>query len=150
MNQSKYEEIMQHLIDYLTNLPSKSEIPVAAAIIDKNLEIVSKSINLITTDLDPTAHAEIVAIRQAAKKLQNNRLDSYSLISTLEPCLMCSGAISQARINKVIFGAYEPKTGFVSSLFPTIKEFQPKLEVLGGVLEDKCSKILTNWFSLKR
>ena len=132
------------------NLPSKSEIPVAAAIIDENLEIVSKSINQITTDLDPTAHAEIVAIRQAAKKLQNNRLDSYSLISTLEPCLMCSGAISQARINKVIFGAYEPKTGFVSSLFPTIKEFQPKLEVLGGVLEDKCSKILTNWFSLKR
>jgi tRNA(adenine34) deaminase len=150
MNQSKYEEIMQHLIDYLMNLPSKSEIPVAAAIIDENLEIVSKSINLITTDLDPTAHAEIVAIRQAAKKLQNNRLDSYSLISTLEPCLMCAGAISQARINKVIFGAYEPKTGFVSSLFPTIKEFQPKLEVLGGVLEDKCSKILTNWFSLKR
>ena len=150
MNQSKYEEIMQHLIDYLTNLPSKSEIPVAAAIIDENLEIVSKSINLIITDLDPTAHAEIVAIRQAAKKLQKNRLDSYSLISTLEPCLMCSGAISQARINKVIFGAYEPKTGFVSSLFPTIKEFQPKLEVLGGVLEDKCSKILTNWFSLKR
>ena len=150
MNQSKYEENMQHLIDYLMNHPSKSEIPVAAAIIDKNLEIVSKSINLITTDLDPTAHAEIVAIRQAAKKLQNNRLDSYSLISTLEPCLMCSGAISQARINKVIFGAYEPKTGFVSSLFPTIKEFQPKLEVLGGVLEDKCSKILTNWFSLKR
>ena len=123
---------------------------MSAAIIDKNLEIVSKSINLITTDLDPTAHAEIVAIRQAAKKLQNNRLDSYSLISTLEPCLMCSGAISQARINKVIFGAYEPKTGFVSSLFPTIKEFQPKLEVLSGVLEDKCSKILTNWFSLKR
>lgn len=150
MNQSKYEEIMQHLIDYLTNLPSKSEIPVAAAIIDENLEIVSQSINLMATDLDPTAHAEIVAIRQAAKKLQNNRLDSYSLISTLEPCLMCAGAISQARINKVIFGAYEPKTGFVSSLFPTIKEFQPKLEVLGGVLEDKCSKILTNWFSLKR
>ena len=150
MNQSKYEEIMQQLIDYLLNHPSKSEIPVAAAIIDKNLEIVSKSINLITTDLDPTAHAEIVAIRQAAKKIQNNRLDTYSLISTLEPCLMCAGAMSQARINKVIFGAYEPKTGFVSSLFPTIKEFQPKLEVLGGVLEDKCSKILTNWFSLKR
>ncbi len=150
MNRSKYEEIMQHLIDYLMCLSSTSEIPVAAAIIDENLEIVSKSINLITTALDPTAHAEIVAIRQAAKKLENHRLDSFSLISTLEPCLMCSGAISQSRINKVIFGAYEPKTGFISSLFPTIKEFQPELEVLGGVLEDKCSNILINWFSSKR
>jgi tRNA(adenine34) deaminase len=141
---------MQNLLFEIEGSKPTQDIPVASAILNSDDEIITLQFNKNIELNDPTAHSELLAIRTASKVLKISRLDDFSLISTLEPCLMCSGAIIQSRINKVIFGAFEPKTGFVSSLFPTIKEFTPKIEVIGGVLETECSKVMTKWFSEKR
>ena len=145
-----YEQIMNRLLVEIEKPTSKDEIPVSAAVLDSQNQIIALEINRNIELSDPSAHAELLAIKSAAKKLETARLDEFALISTLEPCFMCSGVIIQSRINKVIFGAFEPKTGFIVSLFPTIKEFKPNIEVISGVLESECSKIMSEWFSKKR
>jgi tRNA(adenine34) deaminase len=145
-----YEQIMSELLLVIKKSSPRDEIPVSAAVVNSQNKIVAIEINKNIELSDPSAHAELLAIKSASKKLNTSRLDDFILISTLEPCLMCTGVIIQSRINKVIFGAFEPKTGFIVSLFPTIKEFKPDIEVISGVLESECSKILTEWFSKKR
>jgi tRNA(adenine34) deaminase len=145
-----YEQIMGELLLVIKKSSPRDDIPVSAAVVNSQNKIVAIEINKNIELSDPSAHAELLAIKSASKKLNTARLDDYILISTLEPCLMCTGVIIQSRINKVIFGAFEPKTGFIVSLFPTIKEFKPDIEVISGVLESECSKILTEWFSKKR
>jgi tRNA(adenine34) deaminase len=145
-----YEQIMGELLLVIKKSSPRDDIPVSAAVVNSQNKIVAIEINKNIELSDPSAHAELLAIKSASKKLNTSRLDDFILISTLEPCLMCTGVIIQSRINKVIFGAFEPKTGFIVSLFPTIKEFKPDIEVISGVLESECSKILTEWFSKKR
>lgn len=145
-----YEQIMSKLILEITKSSSSEDIPVSAAVLNYQNEIIALEKNRNIELNDPSAHAELLAIKAASKKLNTSRLDDFTLISTLEPCLMCSGVIIQSRINKVIFGAFESKTGFIVSLFPTIKEFKPNIEVIGGVLESECSKVMSEWFSKKR
>ncbi|MBN2515686.1 MAG: nucleoside deaminase, partial [Deltaproteobacteria bacterium] len=100
----------------------------------------------------PSAHAEILAIRRAAERIGNYRLVGTTLYVTLEPCIMCAGAIIQARISKVIFGAYDPKGGGVSSRYTILHDHRLNhtVEVVGGILEGECSQILSGFFRKKR
>jgi len=127
------------------------EVPVGAVIVN-NDGIVAKAHNQPISKNDPTSHAEINAIRIAAKKLSNYRLSNCNLYVTLEPCAMCYGAIVQSRISKVIFGAFDKKTGVCGSCqnFENLRCFNHLPEIKSGVLEYKCSILLSSFFKSKR
>ena len=144
----QYSDLMSELLKDLAEMSNSVDVPVGALVLDKNLEVIAKSFNNRVEKNDPTAHAEIEVIRIAGQKLNNWRLDDCTLIVTLEPCQMCSGAILQSRISRVVFGAFEPKTGFLVS-----RNSHPEntnIEIIGGVMEEESSKILSNWFRDKR
>lgn len=125
----------------------KKEVPIGA-VIAKGKDILAKAHNIKETSHSPTAHAEILAIQTASQKLLNWRLEDCTLYVTLEPCLMCAGAILQSRISKVIIGALDPKAGAVISLYQTLND--PRLnhrpKVVTNVLEQECSQILKDFF----
>lgn len=128
----------------------KEEVPVGAVIVFEK-EIVSRAYNEPIAKNDPTAHAEIIAIRKAGSKRKNYRLSGCDLFVTLEPCAMCLGAAVHARIRKLVFGALDPKSGAVESVmkFP-LDKMNHRVEIAGGVLADECSKILRDFFKKKR
>ena len=144
----RYSVLMSELLKELAEMSNSVDVPVGALILDKNLEVIAKSFNNRVEKNDPTAHAEIEAIRIAGQKLNNWRLDDCTLIVTLEPCQMCSGAILQSRISRVVFGAFEPKTGFLVS--QNSHSENTNIEIISGVMEEESSKILSNWFRDKR
>ena len=130
----------------------RDEVPVGAVIVDKNNNILASNGNRVIELSDPTAHAEILCIREATRKIKNERLIDCTIFSTLEPCSMCSSAISLARIKKLFFGAYDHKTGAVES---GIKYFQTsscnhKPEFYGGFKEKDSESILSSYFKMKR
>ena len=129
----------------------KNEVPVGAIIVMKD-KIISQAHNLPITQNDSTAHAEINAIRSASKNLGNYRLTGTTLYVTLEPCAMCYGAIVHARISRLVFGAYDPKTGVCDSSIKLHDQacFNHTPEIIGGVLEEDCSLILKDFFKEKR
>jgi tRNA(adenine34) deaminase len=125
---------------------------VGALIVNEAGEIISFGKNEREKDNDPTAHAEIVAIRKASEKISNWRLDGFTLIVTLEPCVMCAGAILQSRIKRLVFGAFDQKAGAVGSSLDVIRDVRSlnNVEVVSGVLEKVCAKLLTDFFATKR
>ena len=127
------------------------DVPVGAIVINAEGVVVGKGFNEREANNDPTAHAEIVAIRNASSRLQKSRLDGCTLIVTLEPCAMCAGAIAQSRISKVIFGAWDEKAGAVGSVWDVLRDPRSifKVEVTSGVLENKCAELLTEFFKDK-
>ena len=130
----------------------RDEVPVGALIVDKNNNILASNGNRIIELSDPTAHAEILCIREASKKVKNERLTDCTIFSSLEPCIMCATAISYARIKKLFFGAYDYKTGAVES---GIKYFETsscnhKPEFYGGFKEKESELILKSYFKMKR
>ena len=128
------------------------EVPVGAVLVSKSGELIACGHNQPITTLDPTAHAEIVVIREAAKRLKNYRLPGTTLYVTLEPCAMCVGALVQARVDRIVFGALEPKTGAIQSAhrFFESAQFNHYPQILGGVLETECSELISKFFMLKR
>jgi len=128
-----------------------NEVPVGAVLVLDN-KIIASSHNHTIIENDPTAHAEIKAIRIASKKIGNHRLIGSSLYVTLEPCAMCYGAIVHARISRLVFGAHEPKSGVCGSSIKLNEYdfFNHKPEITSGVLEEDCSSILKNFFKKKR
>ena len=146
---SQDQEIMSDLLEYLKNSPAVMEVPVAAAIYDKNLKRVAIAHNLRELTSDPSAHAEVVALRKAGQVFSNWNLEGLSLYVTLEPCLMCAGAILQSKISKVVFGAFNPETTSQPNI-ELLRNANPQLEVVGGVNEEECSTYLTQWFSEQR
>lgn len=143
--------MMKNALQFAKQAADKGEVPIGCVIV-RNDEIVASSHNLIETTHDPSAHAEIVAIRDAAKKLGTPRLTDCDLYVTLEPCPMCAQAISFARIRRLYFGAYDPKGGGVEH-GPRIFE-QPTChhapEVIGGLMETECGDVLKAFFKAKR
>jgi tRNA(adenine34) deaminase len=127
------------------------DVPVGAIVVNKDGIVVGKGSNEREANNDPTAHAEIVAIRNAANRLQNSRLDGCTLIVTLEPCAMCAGAIAQSRISHVIFGAWDEKAGAVGSVWDVLRDPRSifKVEVTAGVLEQECAALLKDFFADK-
>ena len=144
----RYSDLMSELLKELAEMSNSIDVPVGALVLDENLEVIAKSFNNRVEKNDPTAHAEIEAIRIAGQKLNNWRLDNCTLLVTLEPCQMCSGAILQSRIIRVVFGAFEPKTGFLVS--KNSHSENTNIEIISGVMEEESSKILSNWFQDKR
>lgn len=127
------------------------EVPVGAIIV-QNGKIIAKAHNLREKSNDPTSHAEINAIRKASKKLNSWRLDKAAIYVTIEPCSMCAGTLLQCRIARIVYGAKDPKGGAIESslrLFES-KNINHHPEILGGVLEDECSSIISNYFKSKR
>ena len=143
---------MQRVISLASEVKSSGDVPVGALIVNETGEILSVGKNEREKDYDPTAHAEIVAIRKASEKIGRWRLDNLTLIVTLEPCVMCAGAILQSRIKRLVFGAFDQKAGAVGSCLDVIRDVRAlsKVEVVSGVLEDDCAKLLTDFFSAHR
>jgi tRNA(adenine34) deaminase len=127
------------------------EVPVGALVI-KDEEIVGRGHNRTLLDNDPTAHAEIVALRQAAARLGNHRLAGCSMFSTIEPCAMCAGALIHARVDRLVYGAHDPKAGAAGSVLHVINHpgLNHRMTVTAGVLEQECSEILQRFFKEKR
>ena len=146
---SQDQEIMSDLLDYLKNSPPVLEVPVAAAVYGQNQKQVAIAHNLRELTSDPSAHAEIVALRKAGQQFGNWNLEDLSLYVTLEPCLMCAGAILQSKVSRVIFGAFNPETKSQSSI-ELLRISNPQLEVVGGVNEEECSTYISQWFSEQR
>ena len=131
---------------------SSSDIPVGAVIIDSNGNIIATGHNQRELIKDSTAHAELIAVKSANKSLSSWRLENLTLVVTLEPCLMCAGAILQSRVNRVVFGAWDKKAGACGSVWDVLRDGRSlhKVEVIGGVLENECAALLSNFFSQKR
>ena len=147
-----YQSLMQQVISLARDVKSTGDVPVGALIVNEAGEIVSSGKNEREKDNDPTAHAEIVAIRKASEKLGSWRLDDLTLIVTLEPCVMCAGAILQSRIKRLVFGAFDQKAGAVGSSLDVIRDVRAlsKVEVVSGVLEKDCVLLLKQFFMAKR
>ena len=145
------EELMRLALDVARIAPSTGDIPVGAIVINGDGVVIGKGFNEREANNDPTAHAEVVAIRNAASRLQKSRLDGCTLIVTLEPCAMCAGAIAQSRISKVIYGAWDEKAGAVGSVWDVLRDPRSifKVEVVAGVLESECAALLTEFFKGK-
>ncbi len=143
---------MQQAISYANEAAEHNDVPVGALVVNEQGEILGTGHNLREESNDPTAHAEIVAMRNAAAKIGNWRMDELTMIVTLEPCAMCAGAISQSRFKRLVFGAWDEKAGAVGSVWDVIRDQRNlnKVEVVSGILEKECSEILTNFFEGKR
>lgn len=128
------------------------EIPVGALVVDAEGRIVGRGWNRNIGDRDPSAHAEIVALREAGRALGNHRLLGCTLYVTLEPCAMCAMAMIHARLARVVFGAYDPKTGAAGSVFDVLGDprHNHRLAIAGGVLADEAGAMLTSYFRARR
>lgn len=131
---------------------ASKDVPVGAVILNANGDLISTGNNQRELFNDPTAHAEIVAIRHASKALGNWRLDGCIIVVTLEPCAMCAGAIAQSHISKVVFGAWDEKAGASGSVWDLLRDPRAlhKVEVTNGVLQEECSAMLKEFFSERR
>lgn len=144
------KKFMAEAINEAKFAAAKGEVPIGAVVV-KNGEIIARAHNLCEELKDPTAHAEILAIRAASEKLGNFRLTDTELYVTLEPCLMCAGAAINARMKEIIFGAYDPVKGALGSVTNIYSfDFPNKPEIYGGINEKECVALLQNFFKTKR
>jgi tRNA(adenine34) deaminase len=145
------EELMRQALEVAQTATRTGDVPVGAIVVNGEGVIVGRGFNEREANNDPTAHAEIVAIRAAASRLQRSRLDGCTLIVTLEPCAMCAGAIAQSRISHLVFGAWDEKAGAVGSVWDVLRDPRSifKVEVTSGVLEKECAELLTDFFKDK-
>ena len=147
-----YTALMQQAILLAKEAAINGDVPVGALVVDDSGNVVGQGANLREQGNDPTAHAEIVAIRKAASKIGNYRLDDLTMVVTLEPCGMCAGAIAQSRIKRLVFGAFDEKAGAVGSVWDLLRDTRAiyKTEVISGVLDTESSSILRNFFGDSR
>ncbi len=145
------EAFMREALALASQAQALGEVPVGAVVV-KDGVIIGRGFNQPITSNDPTTHAEIVALRDAAANLKNYRLVDCELFVTLEPCMMCVGAMLHARVKRVVFGAMEPKTGVCGSVMnlPNEAKLNHHATFIGGVLADECSKILKVFFAERR
>ncbi|MBL7665451.1 MAG: nucleoside deaminase [Bacteriovoracaceae bacterium] len=143
---------MKIALEEAENAFKSSEVPVGAIIIDERENILVRTSNQKENAKNPCGHAEILAIQEAAKKIGNWRLEKCTLYVTLEPCPMCLGALAQARIGKLCFGAYDPKGGAISLGYNLYKDkrLNHRYPVMGGILHYDASKLMSDFFKLRR
>ena len=143
---------MQAALSLAKVAADKGDVPVGAIVVNEAGEILGTGQNLREQNNDPTAHAEIVALRNASEKLGSWRLDDLTIVVTLEPCAMCAGAILQSRIKRLVFAAWDEKAGAVGSVMDVIRDPRAltKVEVITGIMEKECSEVLKDFFNTKR
>ena len=146
---STFQEIaMRRALKIANEAFESGDVPVGAVVIDTFGEILGEGRNQREEDNDPSAHAEIVALRKAATAKKSWRLDGMTLVVTLEPCAMCAGAIAQSRIKTVVFGAWDEKAGAVGSVWDILRDPRSphQVEVISGVMEEECAEVLKKFF----
>ncbi len=142
------EKFMRLAIQEALKAEGIGEVPIGAVVMGADGKVISRAHNLRETSYDPTAHAEIIAIKKAAKKLKSWRLTGTTLYVTLEPCAMCMGAVILARVKRLVFGARDPKAGAVFSIYNigVDKKLNHSVEVGEGILGDECARLLKRFF----
>ncbi|WP_136035870.1 nucleoside deaminase [Microbacterium sp. K35] len=143
---------MQRALVLAAEAAADAEIPVGAVVLDAQGRMLAEGRNTRETTLDPTGHAEVVALRAAAAALGSWNLDGCTLVVTLEPCLMCAGAILQARVGRVVFGAWDNKAGAAGSMYDVLRDrrLPYRAEVIGGVDEEASTALLRDFFAQRR
>jgi tRNA(adenine34) deaminase len=149
---SSFEPAMRLALDQAALALEGEDVPVGAVVLDSAGTVVGAGHNRREADHDPTAHAEIVAIRQAAVARSSWRLDGHTLVVTLEPCTMCAGAAINARLDRLVYGAADPRAGAAGSLWDVLRDrrISPQVEVIGGVLEAESAGLLREFFARRR
>lgn len=146
------DEWMSLALDEARLADAAGDVPIGAVVVDPAGIVIGRGHNQRESRADPTAHAEIMAIRDAAARRGGWRLDGCTLVVTLEPCTMCAGAIVLARIDRLVYGATDPKAGAVGSLWDVVRDrrLNHRAEVVSGVLAPECGELLRSWFEARR
>jgi tRNA(adenine34) deaminase len=147
-----FNDAMKLALDLAAKASQQGDVPVGAIVLNPSGEVVGTGFNNREIDSDPMSHAEVVALREAAIANGSWRLDDHTLVVTLEPCTMCAGAVVQARIGRIVFGAFDEKAGAVGSLWDVVRDrrLPHRPEVVSGVLSDECGAILSEFFKAQR
>ena len=143
---------MELALDEAKKAGQIGEVPIGAILVSENGAVLSAAHNQTIKQVDPTAHAEILALREAAININNYRLLNTSLFVTVEPCMMCMGALVHARVKRIIYGATDPKWGAAGSLYNFAEDFRlnHRVEIINGVREDECRELMQAFFRSKR
>jgi tRNA(adenine34) deaminase len=143
---------MRHALTLAQRAADAGDVPVGAVVVDASGEVVGEGWNRREVDQDPTAHAEVVALRAAASRLGSWRLEGCILVVTMEPCPMCAGATMLARVDRIVLGAWDPKLGACGSVWDVVRDRRSthRPEVVGGVLEEECGEVVRRFFASHR
>jgi tRNA(adenine34) deaminase len=143
---------MRHALTLAQRAADAGDVPVGALVVDAAGEVVGEGWNLREVEQDPTAHAEVVALRAAAERLGSWRLEGCTLVVTMEPCPMCAGASMLARVERIVLGAWDPKLGACGSVWDVVRDRRSthRAEVVGGVLEEECGEVVRRFFATHR
>jgi len=149
---SAYDGLMRLALAEADTAMAEGDVPVGAVVVDGAGEVVGRGHNRRESDGDATAHAEMLALRQAAAARSGWRLSDCTLVVTLEPCTMCAGAAVLSRVHRVVYGADDPKAGAVGSLWDVVRDrrLNHRPEVIAGVLAEECGRVLREWFERRR
>jgi tRNA(adenine34) deaminase len=150
--EASFEPVMRAALAEAAAAAVAGDVPVGAIVTDASGNVIARGRNRREADGDPTGHAELDAIKAAAKAIGEWRLDGLTLVVTLEPCTMCAGAITNARLSRLVFGAADPRAGAVGSLWDVVRDqrLTPVPEVISGVLADECLEIIRRFFADRR
>ncbi|MFD1719711.1 tRNA adenosine(34) deaminase TadA [Georgenia deserti] len=146
------EGAMDEALDLARRAAAGGDVPVGAVVLGPDGAVLGRGRNRREADGDPTAHAEILALREASRALAGWRLDGCTLVVTLEPCTMCAGALVLARIGRIVLGAWDPKAGAAGSVRDVVRDarLNHRVEVLSGVREEECAQVLQDFFGVRR
>jgi tRNA(adenine34) deaminase len=147
-----YDDAMRAALDQARLALDSDDVPIGAVVLDASGSVVGRGHNVRERDGDPTGHAEMLAVRRAATAVGEWRLDGCTLVVTLEPCTMCAGAVVLSRLERLVFGAYDPKAGAVGSLWDVVRDrrLNHRPEVVGGVRAEECAGLLREFFADRR
>ena len=145
-------QAMRRALAEAARASTTEDVPIGAVVLDPDGELLGQGCNRREADNDPTAHAEVLALRRAAEAVGSWHLDGHTLVVTLEPCTMCAGALVLARVERVVIGAWDPKAGAVSSLFDVVRDprLNHRVEVVAGVEAEACGDLLRVFFEGRR
>ncbi|HEV7700451.1 MAG TPA: tRNA adenosine(34) deaminase TadA [Pyrinomonadaceae bacterium] len=146
------EDWMRHAIDLAREAEQRGEVPIGAVIVNEQGEMLAAASNRTIGDVDPTAHAELLAVRIAATRIGNYRLTGCTVYSTIEPCAMCAGALVNARISRLVYGAADERFGAVETHFRICDspDLNHRIEITAGVLADECRQLMQDFFKKRR
>jgi tRNA(adenine34) deaminase len=149
---SIWDSAMRLALDEARSAAGHGDVPIGAVMLDAELRVMASAHNERELRGDPLAHAEMLALRRAAEVLPTWRLDDCTLVVTLEPCTMCAGAIVQARVGRVVFGAFDEKAGAAASLWDVLRDSRlpHRVEVVCGIMSDECAAVLAGFFASRR